>query len=96
MLKRSLGGRTWNAGEIAGDLRRLNEDVKMFLSIHTVRQLRRNQTRSIAQPDFPTDPNAGPHSNVRLQLAVSVPSPIVVLVGSRSSKRILSPRLKKS
>lgn len=37
MLKRSLGDRTWNAGEIANDLRRLNEDAQTFLSVHTVR-----------------------------------------------------------
>lgn len=36
MLKRSLGDRTWNAREIASDLRRLNEDAQTFLSVHTV------------------------------------------------------------
>ncbi|KAJ3545748.1 hypothetical protein NMY22_g2314 [Coprinellus aureogranulatus] len=36
MLKRSLGDRTWNAREITNDLRRLNEDVQAFLSVHTI------------------------------------------------------------
>ncbi|KAJ3545755.1 hypothetical protein NMY22_g2313 [Coprinellus aureogranulatus] len=36
MLKRSLGDRTWNAGEITNDLRHLNEDAQTFLSVHTV------------------------------------------------------------
>ena len=36
MLKRNLGDRTWNAGEISSDLRRLNDDVQNYLSVHTV------------------------------------------------------------
>ncbi|TFK29558.1 hypothetical protein FA15DRAFT_610192 [Coprinopsis marcescibilis] len=39
MLKRSLGDRTWNSGEIAADLRRLNEDVQTFLSLHAIKTL---------------------------------------------------------
>ena len=36
LLKRNLGDRTWNAGEISSDLRRLNDDVQNYLSVHTV------------------------------------------------------------
>ncbi|KAJ7352378.1 hypothetical protein DFH08DRAFT_858698 [Mycena albidolilacea] len=36
LLKRSLGDRTWNSREISSEIRRLNEDVKNYLSVHTV------------------------------------------------------------
>ena len=36
LLKRNLGDRTWNAGEISSELRRLNDDVQNYLSVHTV------------------------------------------------------------
>jgi hypothetical protein len=36
MLKRSLGDKTWNAGEITAEMRSLNEDVQTYLSIHAV------------------------------------------------------------
>ena len=39
LLKRNLGDRTWNAGEISLDLRRLNDDVQNYLSVHTVNDL---------------------------------------------------------
>ena len=39
MLKRNLGDRTWNAGEISSDLRRLNDDVQNYLSVHTVNDI---------------------------------------------------------
>ena len=35
-LKRNLGDRTWNTGEISSELRRLNDDVQNYLSVHTV------------------------------------------------------------
>ena len=34
LLKRDLGDCTWNAGEISSDLRRLNDDVQNYLSVH--------------------------------------------------------------
>ena len=37
LLKRNLGDRTWHAGEISSELRRLNDDVQNYLSVHTVR-----------------------------------------------------------
>jgi hypothetical protein len=36
LLKRNLGDRTWNNGEITSELRRLNDDVQSYLSVHTV------------------------------------------------------------
>lgn len=36
LLKRNLGDRTWNVSEIVMELRRLNEDVHSYLSVHTV------------------------------------------------------------
>ena len=36
LLKRNLGDRTWNASEISSELRRLNDDVQNYLSVHTV------------------------------------------------------------
>ncbi|KAH6902474.1 hypothetical protein BKA70DRAFT_1520857 [Coprinopsis sp. MPI-PUGE-AT-0042] len=48
----SLGGRTWNAGEITGDLRRLNEDVQAFLSVHTVKTLDLVQTAQSQQQTY--------------------------------------------
>ena len=36
LLKRNLGDRTWNTGEISSELRRLNDDVQNYLSVHTV------------------------------------------------------------
>jgi len=36
LLKRNLGDRTWNASEISSELRRLNDDVQTYLSVHTV------------------------------------------------------------
>ncbi|KAJ7154501.1 hypothetical protein C8R46DRAFT_911393 [Mycena filopes] len=36
MLKRSLGDRTWNAGEIAAEIKSMNEDVQTYLSVHSV------------------------------------------------------------
>jgi hypothetical protein len=36
LLKRNLGDRTWNNGEISSELRRLNDDVQNYLSVHTV------------------------------------------------------------
>ena len=36
LLKRNLGDRTWNAVEISSELRRLNDDVQSYLSVHTV------------------------------------------------------------
>lgn len=39
LLKRNLGDRTWNVSEIVMELRRLNEDVHSYLSVHTVRTL---------------------------------------------------------
>ena len=36
LLKRNLGDRTWNAGEISLELRRLNDDIQNYLSVHTV------------------------------------------------------------
>ncbi|KAJ6570097.1 hypothetical protein DFH09DRAFT_1154033 [Mycena vulgaris] len=39
LLKRSLGDRTWNRAEIASEISRLNEDLKNYLSVHTIRAL---------------------------------------------------------
>ncbi|KAJ7352386.1 hypothetical protein DFH08DRAFT_858741 [Mycena albidolilacea] len=39
LLKRSLGDRTWNSREISSEIRRLNEDVKNYLSVHTISAL---------------------------------------------------------
>ena len=36
LLKRNLADRTWNTGEISSELRRLNDDVQNYLSVHTV------------------------------------------------------------
>ena len=36
LLKRNLGDRTWNTGEISSELKRLNDDVQNYLSVHTV------------------------------------------------------------
>ena len=37
LLKRNLGNRTWNTGEISSELRRLIiDDVQNYLSVHTV------------------------------------------------------------
>ena len=36
LLKRNLGDRTWNSGEISSELRRLNDDVQNYLNVHTV------------------------------------------------------------
>ncbi|TEB27331.1 hypothetical protein FA13DRAFT_1794944 [Coprinellus micaceus] len=52
MLKRSLGDRTWNAGEIASDLRRLNEDAQTFLSVHTIKTLDLVQTAQTQQQSY--------------------------------------------
>ncbi|TFK29557.1 hypothetical protein FA15DRAFT_700142 [Coprinopsis marcescibilis] len=51
MLKRSLGDRTWNAGEISAELRRLNEDVQTFLSLHTIKTLDLVRTSQSEQYD---------------------------------------------
>ncbi|TFK29554.1 hypothetical protein FA15DRAFT_752670 [Coprinopsis marcescibilis] len=51
MLKRSLGDRTWNAGEISSELRRLNEDVQTFLSLHTIKTLDLIRTSQSEQYD---------------------------------------------
>ncbi|KAF7330258.1 hypothetical protein MVEN_02463500 [Mycena venus] len=39
LLKRSLGDRTWNALEISLEISRLNEDLKNYLSVHTISAL---------------------------------------------------------
>lgn len=39
LLKRNLGDRTWNTSEISTELRRLNDDVQFYLSVHTLRTL---------------------------------------------------------
>ncbi|KAJ7510470.1 hypothetical protein B0H11DRAFT_1959242 [Mycena galericulata] len=39
LLRRSLGDRTWNRGEIAAEINRLNEDLKNYMGVHTVNPL---------------------------------------------------------
>ena len=36
LLKRNLADRTWNSSEISSEIRRLNDDVQNYLSVHTV------------------------------------------------------------
>ncbi|KAJ7766097.1 hypothetical protein B0H16DRAFT_1717325 [Mycena metata] len=37
MLKRSLGDRTWRRDEISSEIKRISNDVDMFLNVHTIK-----------------------------------------------------------
>ena len=47
LLKRNLGDRTWNSGEISSELTRLNDDVQNYLSVHTVSNILSPQHHSV-------------------------------------------------
>ncbi|KAJ7116465.1 hypothetical protein C8R44DRAFT_739177 [Mycena epipterygia] len=49
LLKRSLGDRTWNRSEIASEIARLNEDLKNYLSVHTIQALDIMQSQQYAR-----------------------------------------------
>ncbi|KAJ7155031.1 hypothetical protein C8R46DRAFT_910945, partial [Mycena filopes] len=52
MLKRSLGDRTWNAGEIAAEIKAMNEDVQTYLSVHSVSLLHWLSRAQLEQYNF--------------------------------------------
>ncbi|KAJ7152799.1 hypothetical protein C8R46DRAFT_1301987 [Mycena filopes] len=49
MLKRSLGDRTWNAGEITAEMKSMNEDVQTYLSVHSIQVLDMMQSAHLEQ-----------------------------------------------
>jgi len=71
LLKRSLGDRTWNASEITAEIRRLNDDLQNYLSVHTVGL--NPIIQSAEQPTNPfSDSHAGYHTNVSIQTIIMV------------------------
>ena len=54
LLKPNLGDRTWNAGKISTELRRLNDDVSNYLTVHILPLIPVSEPITPTQPSFIT------------------------------------------